>query len=84
MVVQLDDTNFLICQQIQDKFDEPPEPLKPVRLGNLRVVKELEDRCSIARNPQARELFRILRNPHFKVSLLKMRKLMNHKRYFLF
>lgn len=53
--------------QIQDKFEEAPEPLKPVRLGNLRVVKELEDRCSIARNPKARELFRILRNPHFKV-----------------
>lgn len=55
--------------QIQDKFDDPPEPLTPVRLGNLRIVKDLEDRCGIARNPQARELFRILRNPHFKVSL---------------
>ncbi|CRK87482.1 CLUMA_CG001283, isoform A [Clunio marinus] len=52
--------------KIQDKFEESPEPLKPVRLGNLRVVKELEDRLSIARNPQARELFRIIRNPHFK------------------
>jgi hypothetical protein len=57
----------LIFFQIQDKFEET-KPIKPVRLGNLRIVKELEDRCSIARNPQARELFRILRNPHFKVS----------------
>ena len=59
---------FVVPLQIQDKFEDPPEPLTPVRLGNLRVVKELEDRCGIARNPQARELFRILRNPHFRVS----------------
>lgn len=52
--------------QIQDKLEDS-KPIKPVRLGNLKVLKELEDRCSIARNPQARELFRILRNPHFKV-----------------
>lgn len=60
--------SVLFDLQIQDQFEEPPKPLTPVRLGNLGVVKELEDRCGIARNPQARELFRILRNPHFKVS----------------
>jgi hypothetical protein len=59
---------FIYLLQIQDKFDNPPEPVLPIRLGNLRVVKDLEDRLSIARNPQARELFRIIRNPHFKVS----------------
>lgn len=55
--------------QIQDRLDGPPETLTPVQLGNLRIVKELEAGCSVARNPQARELFRILRNPHFKVSV---------------
>lgn len=58
---------FILILQLQDKFEDS-KPIKPVRLGNLRIVKELEDRCSIARNPQARELFRILRNPHFKVN----------------
>lgn len=62
---------FIFCNsQIQDKLEDPPEPLKPVRLGNLKLIKELADRCSVARNPQARELFRILRNPHFKVSFI--------------
>ncbi|KAG5683504.1 hypothetical protein PVAND_012779 [Polypedilum vanderplanki] len=52
--------------KIQDKLEDPPEPLKPVRLGNIRLIRELEERYSLARNPQARELFRILRTPHFK------------------
>lgn len=58
--------SLFFVTQIQDKLEDS-QPIKPVRLGNLRILKELEDRCSIARNPQARELFRILRNPHFKV-----------------
>lgn len=53
--------------QIQDKLEEPSEPLKPVRLGNLGVVRELEERCRTAKNSQARELLRILQKPHFKV-----------------
>ncbi|XP_070502108.1 protein PALS2 isoform X1 [Chironomus tepperi] len=52
--------------RIQDKLEDPPEPSKPVRLGNIRLIRELEERYSVARNPQARELFRILRSPHFK------------------
>ena len=62
---------LIICLffKIQDKFEEPSSPLKPARLGNIRVVRDLEERCGVARNPQARELFRILRNPHFKVKL---------------
>ncbi|CAO1381367.1 unnamed protein product [Diamesa tonsa] len=51
--------------QIQDKFD-PPKPLEPVRTGNLRLLKDLTDRCSVARSSQARELARILRSSHFK------------------
>lgn len=66
--IKLIDDNFFYSLQIQDKFEDPPEPLTPVRLGNLKTVRELEERLSVARNPQARELFRILRNPHFRVS----------------
>lgn len=57
--------NFFYLQ-IQDKFD-PPKPLEPVRTGNLRLLKDLTDRCSVARSSQARELARILRSSHFKV-----------------
>ncbi|CAH1718180.1 unnamed protein product [Chironomus riparius] len=52
--------------RIQDKLENQPEPSKPVRLGNIRLIRELEEKYSVARNPQARELFRILRSPHFK------------------
>ena len=59
---------FVFYLQIQDKFD-PPKPLEPVRTGNLRLLKDLTDRCSVARSSQARELARILRSSHFKVNI---------------
>lgn len=35
-------------------------------MHNQGLLREITDRCSVVRNPQARELARILRKPHFK------------------
>uniref|UniRef100_A0A182NTT7 Uncharacterized protein n=1 Tax=Anopheles dirus TaxID=7168 RepID=A0A182NTT7_9DIPT len=55
--------------QIQDKLEEAPAPLRPVRVENAPLLKEVIDRCSLSRNPHARELARIFRYPHFRALL---------------
>ena len=63
---------LLVCsprKQIQDKLEEAPAPLHPVRVDNAPLLKEVIDRCSLSRNPHARELARIFRYPHFRALL---------------
>ncbi|XP_049282114.1 protein PALS2 isoform X1 [Anopheles funestus] len=55
--------------KIQDKLEEAPAPLCPVRVDNAPLLKEVIDRCSLSRNPHARELARIFRYPHFRALL---------------
>uniref|UniRef100_A0AAG5DBX4 Uncharacterized protein n=1 Tax=Anopheles atroparvus TaxID=41427 RepID=A0AAG5DBX4_ANOAO len=55
--------------KIQDKLEEVPAPLRPVRVDNAPLLKEVIDRCSLSRNPHARELARIFRYPHFRALL---------------
>ncbi|XP_061511965.1 protein PALS2 isoform X2 [Anopheles gambiae] len=55
--------------KIQDKLEEAPAPLHPVRVDNAPLLKEVIDRCSLSRNPHARELARIFRYPHFRALL---------------
>ncbi|XP_035905260.1 MAGUK p55 subfamily member 6 isoform X2 [Anopheles stephensi] len=55
--------------KIQDKLEEAPAPLRPVRVDNAPLLKEVIDRCSLSRNPHARELARIFRYPHFRALL---------------
>ncbi|XP_062546841.1 protein PALS2 isoform X2 [Armigeres subalbatus] len=52
--------------KIQDKLEEATAPLKPIRLSNDPLLREVVDRCSLSRNPHARELARIFRYPHFR------------------
>ncbi|XP_039441184.1 protein PALS2 isoform X1 [Culex pipiens pallens] len=52
--------------KIQDKLEDVAPPLKPVRLHNIPLLREVIDRCSLSRNPHARELARIFRYPHFR------------------
>ncbi|XP_058447800.1 protein PALS2 isoform X2 [Malaya genurostris] len=52
--------------KIQDKLEEASPPLIPIRLNNISLVREVIDRCSLSRNPHARELARIFRYPHFR------------------
>ncbi|XP_055632984.1 protein PALS2 isoform X2 [Toxorhynchites rutilus septentrionalis] len=52
--------------KIQDKLEEVSPPLKPVRLNNVSLLREVVDRCTLSRNPNARELARIFRYPHFR------------------
>ncbi|XP_053676631.1 protein PALS2 isoform X1 [Anopheles nili] len=52
--------------KIQDKLEEAPAPPRPVRVDNAPLLKEVIDRCSLSRNPHARELARIFRYPHFR------------------
>lgn len=54
------------CFQIQDTFDEVDEPLKPARLENTQICREIVRRCSRERHIDARELARLLSKPHFK------------------
>uniref|UniRef100_A0A182SY73 PDZ domain-containing protein n=1 Tax=Anopheles maculatus TaxID=74869 RepID=A0A182SY73_9DIPT len=58
-----------MCHKIQDKLEEAPAPLRPVRVDNAPLLKEVIDRCSLSRNPHARELARIFRYPHFRALL---------------
>ncbi|XP_035774224.1 MAGUK p55 subfamily member 6-like isoform X2 [Anopheles albimanus] len=55
--------------KIQDKLEEAPAPLRPARVDNVPLLKEVIDRCSLSRNPHARELARIFRYPHFRALL---------------
>lgn len=57
---------LLSPSQIQDKLEDVAPPLKPVRLHNIPLLREVIDRCSLSRNPHARELARIFRYPHFR------------------
>ncbi|XP_055601100.1 protein PALS2-like isoform X3 [Uranotaenia lowii] len=52
--------------KIQDKLEEVAPPIKPTRLNNIPLLREVVDRCSLSRNPHARELARIFRYPHFR------------------
>ncbi|XP_021701679.1 MAGUK p55 subfamily member 6 isoform X4 [Aedes aegypti] len=52
--------------KIQDKLEDVAPPLKPIRLSNVPLLREVVDRCSLSRNPHARELARIFRYPHFR------------------
>ncbi|XP_065080151.1 protein PALS2 isoform X2 [Ochlerotatus camptorhynchus] len=52
--------------KIQDKLEEVAPPLVPIRLNNVPLLREFVDRCSLSRNPHARELARIFRYPHFR------------------
>ncbi|XP_058818230.1 protein PALS2 isoform X1 [Topomyia yanbarensis] len=73
--------------KIQDKLEEVSPPLKPIRLNNISLVREVVDRCSLSRNPHARELARIFRYPHFRalieshdeVGELTVEKLKSHQ-----
>lgn len=51
--------------QTQEKFQEETE-LKPVQLDNRSLCRSLAQRLSRARNPDARELSRLLSKTHFK------------------
>ncbi|XP_058061560.1 protein PALS2 isoform X1 [Anopheles bellator] len=55
--------------KIQDKLEEAPAALRPARVENAPLLKEVIDRCSLSRNPHARELARIFRYPHFRALL---------------
>lgn len=61
---------FYVNWQIQDSFEETAKPLEPIQLGNKELRREILDYLSIARSPYARELARIFKKPHFKVSTM--------------
>lgn len=57
---------MFIFFQIQNKFEEEANELKPVQLNNIALCRSLVLRLSRARLSDARELARILSKPHFK------------------
>lgn len=58
---------FFVSIQIRDNtFEEVGEPLRPVQLNNTSLCRELAQKYSRERHPDARELARILSKAHVK------------------